>query len=155
MSRIDSNSLRMLVTQALERTAFVIVDPCDEQDAGRLAPATHFARIDYAGPESGSVYLQASPGFLTELASSILGAEPDEIRLDVEGLDALRELANIVGGSAVVALGGESLPYALRLPETLDGPPTDLADAVTCTVESMGERLTVSWRPHAAARQAA
>lgn len=144
MSTIDHDTLQQIIVDALERTAFVIVDPCDEDAADDLTPPTLHARIDYSGPTSGTLVLSASEGFLVELASSILGVEPDEVRVDVEGRDALRELANIIGGSALVAIGGESMPYALSLPDVIDAPLEPTPDA-TCAVESMGESLRVSW----------
>ena len=144
MSIIDHDTLQSIITDALERTAFVIVDPCDDASASGLKPATMHARINYGGPSSGQIFVSASPGFLIELASSILGVEPNEVRLDVEGSDALRELANIVGGSALVAIGGEETPYSLGLPEIITDAPGGHPDA-TCTVESMGEALRVSW----------
>ncbi len=153
MNTIDSNQLRMLLSESLERTAFVIVDPVEEDEISGLAPVDFHASIGYAGPSSGHVYLSASTGFLTELASSILGCEPDEVRLESEGMDALTELANIVGGCVIVAIGGEQTPYALELPHTIASLP-DTAGGVSCTVESMGERLTVTWCADAA-KQAA
>ncbi|MCL4222227.1 MAG: chemotaxis protein CheX [Phycisphaerales bacterium] len=149
MSPIDHDTLQTIITDALERTAFVIVDPCDEESARSLAPATHHARIRYSGPASGEVFLSASAGFLIELASSILGVEPSQVRLDVEGCDALRELANIIGGSALVAIGGEDTPYSLGLPEIVPAAPSNPPHA-SCVVESMGETLLVQWHTNAA-----
>lgn len=142
MSPIDHDTLQTIITDALERTAFVIVDPCD--DAAGLSPPKLHAKIRYSGPASGTIVVSASEGFLVELASSILGVEPEEVRLDVEGRDALRELANIIAGSALVAIGGEDTPYSLGLPEAIDARPTATPDA-TCVVESMGESLAVTW----------
>lgn len=149
MSPIDHDTLQTIITQALERTAFVIVDPCDEQDAASLAPATHHARIRYTGPAGGEIFVSASTGFLIELASSILGVEPSQVRVEVEGADALRELANIIGGSALVAIGGENTAYSLGLPEIVPGTPIVQPHA-SCVVESMGEPLMVQWHTHAA-----
>lgn len=149
MSPIDHDTLQTIITEALERTAFVIVDPCDAENAGSLNPATHHARIRYSGPASGEIFVSASAGFLIELASSILGVEPSQVRVDVEGSDALRELANIVGGSALVAIGGEDTPFSLGLPEVVPDLPDTLPHA-SCVVESMGEALMVQWHTHTA-----
>ncbi len=149
MTPVDQDTLRTIITDALERTAFVIADPCDDGDEDALPTPTRHARIRYTGPEAGGLEVSATDGFLVELASSLLGVEPDEVRADAEGLDALRELANILGGSALLAIGSETKPYSLGLPEIIDAP-SALPPAVACVLESEGETLRVAWFPGAA-----
>jgi hypothetical protein len=156
MSNISSNQLAALVTDALERTAFVVVDPCDEADGTTPPPDALHARIAYTGAEPGEVFVSASPGFLVELASSLLGVDEDDVALEAEGMDGLRELTNILGGSVLVAIGGEDHRFSLGLPEVLtDGAPTQGGGDVACALESMGEPLIVCWRAGVAKSAAA
>jgi CheY-specific phosphatase CheX len=136
---LNEDTLARLVTDALERTAFVMADPCDDPD--RLPPADTFAQIDFRGPESGAVDLRASRAFARNLAASLLGTDASEIT-DAQAEEALRELANIVGGSVITALGGDDCRFSLGLPALGNHPPD--ANATCCTLDAEGERLEVS-----------
>ncbi len=140
---IDQEKLSELVCEALERTAMVFAEPMEEDAPDGVS---RFARIIYEGEESGEMILAASDGFTLELASSMLGEEENAISADNEGALALAELANIVCGSVVVAIGGEQRAITLGLPEVAD-PSSVEGDGVRCVVESMGEPLVVTWRP--------
>lgn len=135
---LDSNTLSRLVVDALERTAFVLADPCD--DDARLPPADTFAQIDFSGPTAGNVQLHASRSFARNLAASILGAEPNDIT-DVQSEEALRELANIVGGSVITALGGSDCRFSLGLPRLGRGGASGKETA--CVLDAEGARLEV------------
>jgi hypothetical protein len=136
---LDSDTLARLVTNALERTAFVLADPCDTPE--QLPPADTFAQIDFSGPESGGVDLRASRAFARNLAGSLLGVDASEIT-DAQAEEALRELANIVGGSVITALGGDDCRFSLGLPAL--GNHTPDLNATQCTLDAEGERLEVS-----------
>lgn len=143
MSTINEDTLQQLTTEALERTAFVLADPTDH--VGHAAQPRH-ASIAYTGGQSGAVYVSASDGFLTELASSLLGVEPGEVNVETEGIDALCELANILGGSLLNDLGGVAETFQLGLPALIDTPPECSADAISCAVRSEEGTLTVTWQ---------
>ena len=130
------------VTGVLESIAFVLAEPCevDDQEFSR------YARIQYSGPgEESEVVLSATDGFLCELASNLLGTDISEISVDVEGVQALTELANIVCGEVVLMLGSEEQVYSLGLPEILlsDDIQHDDSSMVGCGLESDGEYLRV------------
>jgi CheY-specific phosphatase CheX len=139
---LDQHALARLVIDALERTAFVLADPCPAPDA--LPTADTFAQIDFHGPDSGCVELHASRAFARNLAASILGANAAEIT-DLQCEEALRELANIVGGSVITALGGSDCRFSLGLPRL--GRSTHAAGAAeldtACILDAEGERLEV------------
>lgn len=102
MTVLSSDTLIEATVNALERTAMVLAEPAN--DADNHEPVTAYARIAYSGPSSGTLTLAATDGFLCELASSLLGVEPDEVAAGEQGLDALKEMANILGGSIIVAM---------------------------------------------------
>ena len=137
--RLDQSALARLVVDALERTAFVLADPCEEPES--LPPADTFAIIDFRGPACGGVDLRASRAFARNLAASLLGVEPSEIQ-DSQSDEALRELANIVAGSVITALGGDNCCYSLGLPSQGSRPSSD--DSTSCTLDAEGERLEVT-----------
>ncbi len=157
MSQLMSQRIGELVIEALERTAFVLAETVDAGRAAELPKPIHFSRIVYTGPTQGEVHLAASDGFVRELASSILGVEPEEVDTETQGQDAIKELANIVGGSTILELGGADCKYSLRLPELLDGSsasePGD--NGAVCFIESEGELLKVVWHPMDSSQSAA
>lgn len=150
MNTITPERLTEMVTEALERTCFLVTDPSDPKSiADRGYTTGRCARVAYSGPDAGHVHVCASDGFLKELASSLLGCEPDEIDLDSDGHDAIRELANIMGGSVILDLGGDRCEYRLGLPE-LAQPPAGGAGPLCC-LESAAGAILVRWEPTARA----
>ena len=101
------------------------------------------------GDASGTLYLSASDGFLAEIASSLLGVEPEEICLDVEGKDALNEMANIITGSLILQLGGDTESISLGLPRKLEKAHeySEESDIVEGIVETCGQVMRVTWVP--------
>lgn len=147
MKTINSSTLTDMTVSMLERTAMMLAEPAPEGDA-QPAP-TRFARITYSGPSNGTVVLGATEGFLRELAASLLGVEPAEVDVNTHGNDALKEMANIVGGSMILALSGEVCEYSLGLPELTTVPtsvPAAPAANAECTVVTDGGPLHVLWR---------
>ena len=146
MTDITTDRLAEMVTDALERTCFMVSDP---SEPGSIAEQgyelSHCAKIAYSGPAAGFVYVVASDGFLEELASSLLGCEPEDIDLDVEGRDAVKELANIMGGSITLELGGDDCEYRLGLPE--ETAPAEYSSGNECYIESTYGALRVYWAP--------
>lgn len=149
MSQLTSQRIAELVIEALERTAFVLAESVDAGRAAQLPAATCFSRIYYTGPDQGQLFLAASEGFVRELASSLLGVEPEDVDPVVEGEDAIKELANIVGGSTILELSGVDCHYSLKLPELVEAPemPEPGDRGAACFVESEGELLQVVWCP--------
>jgi CheY-specific phosphatase CheX len=148
MKPINASSLADMTISMLERTAMVLADPASDGDPP--PKATRFARISYHGPTRGTLLLSATEGFLRELAASLLGVELNEVDVDSHGGDALKEMANIVGGSMILALSGDVCEYSLGLPELVkspDMPGFDVAPAsAECTVVAEGVPLRVQWQ---------
>lgn len=145
---IDTTRLSELVGEALERTAFFFAEPSSHE--AHRDVLHRYAVIRYEGEESGEVHLAASDAFLLELASSLLGEDASSLDASREGAEALAELANIIGGSIVVELGGERRRIALGLPEISLACPFP-GESITCTLNSEGEPLCVTWIPRSVA----
>lgn len=157
MSTLDTNLLAELVTTALERTAFVMADFADPVEDGADFTPSHFALLTYGGAGSGTIFLEADDGFVRELAASLLGVEEDEVDTATHGQDALNELSNIVGGSVVIALGGDDHRFLLNLPQTAsrNQAPDSSDQSCQCLLESENGLLRVHWAPGAASAAAA
>lgn len=156
MKTIDGTALADMTIAMLERTAMVLAEPAAEGETH--PPATHFARICYSGPNTGTLVLGATEGFLRELAASLLGVERSEVDIDTAGRDALKEMANIVGGSMILALSADVCEYSLGLPDLLTtaGAAARAGETISaeCTVVAEGTALHVCWS-EASARRAA
>ncbi len=148
MSKLNAKRIADMTIEALERTAFVLAELAEDGTEAGLPTAERFARIEYSGPTSGFVYIAASNGFVEELAASLLGVEAEEIE-EAQCLDALRELANIVGGSVVLELGGTERLHSLGLPEnvTESNIPPFNDSMERCCLDSECERIEVIWAP--------
>jgi len=148
MSSINPESIANLTIEALERTAFVVAELADDDFVDDLPSCDWYTRIEYTGPQSGVVYLAGSTGFLQELAASLLGVDAESVQAEGEGLDALREMTNIVGGSIVTTLGGDHCKLSLGLPSRADGADiVSTAGTQRCILDAEGERLEVIWAP--------
>ena len=120
---LTPNTLARLVVDALERTAFVLADPCDDPE--QLPPADTFARIEFRGPTDGCVELLASRSFARNLAASILGADASDVS-DLQSEEAL---------------GGSDCRFSLGLPQL--GRAEAAGDDTACILDAEGARLEV------------
>ncbi len=149
MNTIDNNELAEIVITALEKTCFLIADEVTDEDRQRcLDTITKTSKIQYTGASSGTVYVDASDGFLQELASCMLGTDPDEIDPAVDGVSAGNEIANIIAGSVLYALGGDHGDFKLGIPET--GTINREGIAAECILESAFGAVHVHWNPDVA-----
>jgi hypothetical protein len=153
MRELTHAALERISAIALERIAFLMAEPAEHltgsgptlQLAPPLPPAARFAKIDYRGPERGEVYLAASDGCAKSLAAGLLGCDADSIDPSTTGQDALRELANIIGGSLICELGGERCPFSIGLPVACEAGAIPSNPTAVATLDVEGERLEVHW----------
>ena len=147
MNAINAEMLTAATIRALERTAMVLAEPAQAQTTHQ--PATRFARIIYTGPSRGTLVLGATDTFLRDLAASLLGVEPTEVSVEVQGTDALKEMTNILGGSVILAMSGETCEYSLGLPELVTAAEMpqnpDSSTSAGCTVLADEGVLRVQW----------
>ncbi len=120
MNALEPNQINSLTIDALERMAFIIADPVDSVEAELDLLGGHTSIHLEGQEEACDVHISASDGFLCELASNMLGIDPDSVDPEEEGIQALLELTNILGGEVIKALGGEQRPFDLGLPTTAD-----------------------------------
>ena len=140
MEELNEERICQLVSTALERIAFVFAEQLELSDE---SPSDRHAEIHFSSPEtSGHLVLSATTGFLEEVAANLLGVEVEEVT-EEEGVQALTELANIIGGEVVLALGASSIPFELGLPREIDAAPPASEEARSACVESDGGLLEV------------
>ncbi len=115
-----TRELKQAASSTFEMLGFLLPeDDITEEQA--QAPVTASSRVRFRGPSSGVMEVEVAGGFLEELASNMLGLERDSVSKQV-AQDALGEVANVICGNALPALGGAAAVFDLSAPETTDGP---------------------------------
>jgi hypothetical protein len=79
MNAFAIDSFAGIVSHALERMAFVVAEPSDEPAAAVLPLCVACAAIRLAGFGGHDLTVAATPGFVREFASGMLGVDADEI----------------------------------------------------------------------------
>ncbi len=119
MTVVDSHSLANTVIVALERMAFVLAEEIDESEVDEFDAPTFHSAIDFGNDTcKGTLVISAGEDFVTELASSMLGMDPDDFGEDIAqvGQEAIQEMANVIGGEVIVLLGGKDVEFKISLP---------------------------------------
>lgn len=109
----------------------------------RPAPVEElFAWVDVTGPMSGRVLLSTEHATAVEVTRALLGLDPDEPVVHADIVDALGEVANVVGGN-VKSLGPDH--SVLTLPEVAkERPTTDGALLHDLALDWRGRLLVLS-----------
>ena len=139
-------SLLEAASQTFESLGYFFVEPLDPASAGPLLGA-RTAAIDFTGPNRGTLLVSVTDDVLGPLAANMLGRDdpPDEALQ----LDALGEVANVICGSVLPALGGARAVFSLAAPRvTPAGAPA--ADpihppAAQVSLDIEGGRADVVW----------
>ncbi|MBL8753279.1 MAG: chemotaxis protein CheX [Planctomycetes bacterium] len=121
MATVTADSFLGLATMALERMAFVITTPSEDTPGEVLVDCVAHAVIEATGDHSYTLCVSASPGMVKEIASGMMGVDPDEIDVDDHARATVGELANILGGELVMLVTAGDSQMSLSLPtETSD-----------------------------------
>ncbi|MCA8974236.1 MAG: hypothetical protein KDC98_05910 [Planctomycetes bacterium] len=154
MKTVLSEDFQEIAVQALERMAFVFVEPGTETPGEVLARPIVSSRILIQGDAGAfTLCVSATHDFLAEVAGAMMGVDAEEIDADEHGQSTLNELANVLGGELVMAMGGDTDPYRLGLPDAITDEEVGLlADASievgTCLVlqSDSGGSMLLSWK---------
>lgn len=123
MAELDAAFLADVLGRVLEEAAFVFAEPADEPEAwgGPVLSAS----LAFEAVQGGTLRLVATPSGAAELAANMLGIEPSDPEAAAQGLAAIAELLNVVGGAFVTRWFGTAVPSQLGLPatEVLPGAP--------------------------------
>lgn len=110
------HSLETATIATFEELGFLFADPVPS-DVQRAAPVTRGAWVAFDGPVRGRVELRVAPTLVPVVAANMLGADqPPSVELQQ---DALGELANVVCGNVVQAVGGADALFRLAPPAPL------------------------------------
>lgn len=150
MMTVKSIDLEGIVTNALQRMAFVFAEPAAITAGEVLARGVASASIDLRGTSSFVVTVTATGGLVQEIASGMIGCDPEEIDVDDHGRATVLELANIFGGELVMQLATHTDCLLIGLPRDVSvedaGSHSDQAQqtGLCCIVGSDAGQLLVA-----------
>lgn len=139
---VDLEVMAGVLSDALETMCFVIADPVASPQG---EPLEHHASITIGDEDVKWILrLSSSGGLLTEVASGLMGLDPEEMELDEILPQTVLELANVFSGEVITLLGGEELPYRPGLPKAEDAPADEAPGRHVLHFDAMGEQLMVT-----------
>lgn len=132
MTAAADGRLAEVTIDTLEKLAFLFassVEAAPEVEESHLTTV----RVEFTGAFAGGVEVSLSGPVLAELAANMLGAMDGEPLAPDAQLDALKELANVVCGNMLPALGGDEAEFNIRAPQPVPADrPAWAAPAACC-----------------------
>lgn len=114
------NTLARVICRVFEDAAFVFTDRLDEADKpGAENWDAEGVSLRFSGERSGELRMWADKGFACYAAANMLGVEEESEGAREKGMDALKELLNIVVGNYLPAVYGDKPVFDLGLPQEL------------------------------------
>ena len=101
-------------TDVIEKMAFMFVEEAEDDE--KEADGALKAEMQFSGAYGGSVIIAVSHETANELASNVLGVDPDDENIEELRNDALRELLNVTCGNLLTAHYGEEPVFDLSVP---------------------------------------
>ncbi len=102
----------------LEDTAFVFAEPAEDGYSDILSKCRG-VKILYSGDTNGKIILCGEESFMSFVAANMLGLDESEESAVEKGLDAFKEMLNIMAGNVITTLYGDEPIYDLEIPEEI------------------------------------
>jgi hypothetical protein len=112
---LENETVRDVVVRVLEEWALMGVDQASEEPAALFETnlPLYLASVQFRGRVRGEYFILCQQAFADALASSLLGE--DGVGED-ERFDALREMANVLGGNLLTECYGADSTFDVILP---------------------------------------
>jgi len=113
-------TLAKVAGRVLEDAAFIFTDNLDE--SCRPAADSWIAEgvsLDFSGQVTGELHMWAADGFARYAAANMLGIEEDSDGARQKGMDALKEILNMIVGNFLTEQYGQKKIFNLGLPRQL------------------------------------
>jgi len=105
--------------ETFESLVFMLLMPEEEAEEGGEADTGITAKITFAGPFAGALFLTVSSGMLGSLVVNMLGLEEDDAGSPAQQEDALKELLNVICGNVLPAVAGVEAVFDVQAGEIL------------------------------------
>jgi CheY-specific phosphatase CheX len=133
-----------VIEQVLEDAAFIFTEELDKETTPD--PASWECRgvsLGFEGTPSGSVHVWADNGFMRFAAANMLGIDTDDPYAEGKGIDALKELLNMVVGNYLTEVYGSTKVFELGIPQEIAhiDPARDISSGLPVWIEAEGHPL--------------
>ncbi len=108
--------LNQTIVRVLEEWAMMLLDaPPNPTDAFTAGGPCYVATVTYKGPISGTYSIICQESFARALTSNLLGS--DDVLTPEIAADALKEMANVLGGNLLTDSYGDQLIFDIMPPQ--------------------------------------
>jgi CheY-specific phosphatase CheX len=101
---MDHDALIEAVTTTLEEAAFLFPEICDEPTIAHVDGPWVAASLAFGSTMCGVLRFAVSQPLAIEMASNLLGIEPDDAMAVEKSHEAVGEMLNMIGGAVIVRL---------------------------------------------------
>ncbi len=98
----------------LEELTFLFAD--DPDGRASIPGDAVIVNIAFSGPYSGTLDMSIARSLGIEMATNLLGLDPDDASAERAGEDALRELMNVTCGHVLTGIAGSEPVFNLSIP---------------------------------------
>ncbi len=109
-----------VISRILSESAFIFTDPMEPDDCPDLREwEVQGVSLVFSGYRSGVLTLWAGDDFLRSAAANMLGIDEDSEKAGEKGMDALKEILNIIVGNLLTSVFGSDPVFDLGIPEKM------------------------------------
>lgn len=114
----ELETLERVISEVAEGAAFVFTDKLAQEPApGSWSPVG--VQLSFHGDPGGRIRLWADPGFARLAAANMLGVDEESDEAGERGIEALKELLNIIVGRFITSAYGDDRVFELGLPASV------------------------------------
>ncbi|MEN6624722.1 MAG: chemotaxis protein CheX [Candidatus Sumerlaeia bacterium] len=102
--------------RVIEQLAFMFAEPAEKEAIPTPDGECVSVAMRFEGALAGGLRLAVPAAMCGELAGNMLGMDPDDEQAIAKGLDALKELLNVICGNILTDIAGEEAVFSLSIP---------------------------------------
>jgi hypothetical protein len=108
------------ITRVLESAAFIFTDGLDKEKPLAKTWEAQGVSLRFSGGPSGVFHMWVGKGFSCSVAANMLGIDAESGTAQSKGLDALKEILNMIVGNFITAAFGDKPLFELGIPAPAD-----------------------------------
>jgi len=116
-----------VISRILSESAFIFTDPLEEDEQPNVEEwDAEGVFLGFRGYCEGKIYMWAGKEFLRYAAANMLGIDEESDEASEKGMDALKEILNIIVGNLLTTVYGPEPVFDLGIPGRLS--PEEIRD---------------------------
>ncbi len=116
MKAEDQSAITAVFCEVLETLAFMFADSVDKEDIQADSQECIKVQMTFSGAKCGNLELAAHAELCAQVAANVLGLDLDDVAVQTQADDALKELLNITCGNLLTTMAGQDPVFNLSLP---------------------------------------